>query len=271
MPGHERGTMDRMPHRFGSALPVVLVAGACVVSGCGGVDGKAVEARWSAPPAEHPLLGPPDPAAPTRRGVFLKDPKGHVERIAAGGHLVAWSVRTPADKLAGDDDDVRGEVPPKRMPTSTKVVIVDERAGAPITVDLGRRWVSQLRMVRGPGGPAEPQLAVESCGKRVSSSCTVELLTLSPSAPLQVTARRGGADAAAAIAGSLDSGRRLQVRPRKGRSCAARISVREHDGIERRLPRLPTNGGAYRLDDLDTSRSTGVASRRSTELEASSA
>jgi hypothetical protein len=56
-------------------------------------------------------------------------------------------------------------------------------------------------MLRGPGEPAEPQLAVESCASRSRTTCAAELLTLAPVAPLQVTARTGGPDASAAANG----------------------------------------------------------------------
>ena len=101
------------------------------------------------------MLGAPDVAGPTQRGVFLKDPKRQVQRIAAGGHLVAWSVRAPAARRH-DDDSGRPHV----LPRSSKVVIADVRGGAVLTVGLGRRWVSALRMIRGVARPSEPQLAV---------------------------------------------------------------------------------------------------------------
>ena len=127
-----------------------------------------------------------------------------------------------------------------------KIVIADERGGTPITVDVGPRWVSRMRMLRGPGGPAEPQLAVESCASRSRSTCTAELLTLTPAAPVQVTARTGGPDASAAANGSLDSGRRLEVKSRKRRSCTPRLSVREQaGGPARTLPRLPVHDNLY--------------------------
>jgi hypothetical protein len=236
-----------MPDRLVTVLRVVLASGACcVVAGCGDGAGPAPAAQPSPPPAEHPLLGAPDPAGPTARGVFLNDPDGQVETIAAGGHLVAWTVRTPADEPPADDDGIPYGRAPKRLPTSTKIVIADERGGTPITVDVGPRWVSRMRMLRGPGGPAEPQLAVESCASRSRSTCTAELLTLTPAAPVQVTTRTGGPDASAAANGSLDSGRRLEVKSRKRRSCTPRLSVREQaGGPARTLPRLPAHDNLY--------------------------
>lgn len=211
----------------------------CVLAGCSeGAGGPG------APPAERPLLGPPDPAGPTTRGIFLEDPGGQVETIAAGGRLVAWTVRTPADALPGDGDDPPFGQPPKRLPVSTKVVIADERGGTPITIGLGRRWVSRMRMVRGAGGPAEPQLAVESCRSRARSSCKAQLLTLTAAAPLKVKARSGGRDAAAAVDGFLDSGRRIEVASRRRGSCAARLRVRGKDG-GRVLPPLPQRERTY--------------------------
>ena len=100
------------------------------------------------------------------------------------------------------------------------------------------------------GGPAEPQLAVESCASRRQSSCTAELLTLAAAAPLRITARSGGPDASAAVDGFLDSGRRLDIASRTPRgkrpSCAARLSVREPaGGPARSLPRLPARERTY--------------------------
>jgi hypothetical protein len=247
-----------MPHALVSALGVMLVSGACaVLAGCGEHGGTAPVKRAVAPPAERPLLGRPDLAGPTTRGIFLKDPKGQVEEIAAGGHLVAWTVQSPADELRDGFDDASSEQPPKRLPSSTKIVIADERGGTPITVSLDHRWVSKLRMIRGPGGPAEPQLAVESCTARAHSTCHAELLTLTPAAPLKITARTGGPGAAAAVDGFLDSGRRLDVTPRGKRpSCAAPLSVRETKGDPARaLPPLPTRDGTY-------TRCTGLSNRQ---------
>jgi hypothetical protein len=213
---------------------VVLVAlGGLALASCAG---KASVRQAPNAPTEHPLLSAPDPAKPTERGVFLDDPKGQVERIAAGGHLIAWSVRTPADPLRESAAEL-GELPPVRMPTSSKLVIVDERGGAPLTVELGRRWVSQLRMIRGGGGPAEPQLAIKTCPTRKESGCRAELLTLTPDVPLKVSARNG-ADAAAAVNGYLDSGRRLELAANQRTSCRPRLSVRDRSGSARTLPRL---------------------------------
>jgi hypothetical protein len=47
------------------------------------------------------------PVGLAERGVFIKDPEGQVERIAASGHLVAWSVRTPADTIRESTDEFR--------------------------------------------------------------------------------------------------------------------------------------------------------------------
>ena len=218
---------------------LVLVA-CCALVGCAETRTPA-----GAPPAERPLLGPPDPAGPTERGVFLEDPKGQVERIAAGGHFVAWSVRTPADRRRTDSDGRVGELPPITLPASSKIVIADERGGTTLSVDLGRRWVSDLRMIRGAGGSAEPQLAVRSCRSRSAKSCEDELLTLAE--PLKVTGRSGGANATAAVEGRLDSGRRLDVAAPSGRSsCPPRLSVREQDGSRRVLPPLPKRDRVYK-------------------------
>ena len=207
-----------------------------VLAGCGAAGAPAqLEA---VPATERPLLGAPDPAGPTQRGVFLKDPKGQVERLAASGTLVAWSVRTPAGTHAGGE----GPDAPKTMPKTSKVVIADERGGPPLSVALGRRWVSDLRLVRGPGGPAEPQLAVRSCASRTMKRCTDEVIGLTAGTPLQVTGRATGPDATAALEGRLDSGRRLTL---TGKSCAVTLSVREASGATRALPRLPKRDRTY--------------------------
>ncbi len=209
---------------------------AVVLAGCA----EAGSARAPTPPpaTERPLLDAPDPAGPTQRGVFLKDPKGQVQRIAAGGHLVAWSVRTPAARRH-DDDYGRPQV----LPRTSKVVIADERGGPVLTVGLGRRWVSQLRMIRGVDGPSEPQLAVTACRTRRTSSCRNELLTLTAEPPLRILRRRGGTEATAAIKGQLDSGRWLRSR---NHTCAAELTVREVvGGAIRTLPALPATDEEY--------------------------
>jgi len=222
---------------------VVLVAlGGLALAGCGGK--ASVQQAPNVPPTERPLLSAPDPAKPTERGVFLADPKGQVERIAAGGHLIAWSVRTPADTIRESGGEF-GQLPPVRMPTSSKLVIVDERGGTPLIVELGRRWVSHLRMIRGSGGPAEPQLAIETCPTRKESGCQAELLTVTPDAPLTVTARNGGAEAAAAVRGYLDSGRRLKLAANQRTSCSPRLSVRDRSGTALTLPRLRERSRTY--------------------------
>jgi hypothetical protein len=131
------------------------------------------------------------------------------------------------------------------MPTSSKLVIVDERGGAPLTVDLAARWVSRLRMIRGAAGPAAPQLAIETCPTPKPSSCEAELLTLIPEAPLRITARHGGSNAAAAIEGHLDSGRRLDVAGQRT-SCRTALRVRDSRGAARLLPGLPPRHPTYR-------------------------
>jgi hypothetical protein len=226
--------------RRGAMSLMVLVAVAAGASACGGAGGEGVGPRTTsapAPSAERPLLGAPDPSGPTTRGVYLQDLHGQVESLAAGGHLVAWTVRTPAD---GTDYGVTSSHP-IRWPASTELVVADERGGTPMTIDLGRRWVSGMRMLRGARGPAEPQLAVRSCGSHRRASCRVELLTLTPAAPLKVVARRvGGAEAAAAYAGTLDGGRRLAIAT-GGTSCRQRLRVGA-----RMLPPLPAHeDGGY--------------------------
>jgi hypothetical protein len=237
------GKSDRMPIR----CAFVLIATAAL-SGC--AETGSAHTPTSPPATEQPLLGPPDPAGPTQRGVFLKDPKGQVQRIAAGGHLVAWSVRAPAAKRH-DDDYGRPQV----LPKSSKVVIADERGGAVLTVDLGRRWVSALRMLRGVGGPAEPQLAVRACRTRKLSSCQDELLTLPAEPPLKILRRSGATEATAAIKGHLDSGRWLRS---SNRSCTAQLTVRDAGGTVRTLPALPARDKEYtRCNSLDGRRIYG--------------
>jgi hypothetical protein len=132
------------------------------------------------------------------------------------------------------------------MPTASQVVIADERGGPRLTVDLGRRWVSALQMLHGPGGRAEPQLAIKSCAEPAESSCQDELLTLTPQAPLTVTKRISGEEATAAVAGRLDRGRRVQRPPNARGKCAVALTVREPDGSTRTLPRLPARAREYR-------------------------
>jgi hypothetical protein len=208
--------------------PLLLIV---ALAGCG-----EAAARQSAPPTEHPLLSGPDPTGPTARGVYLKDPQGQVERLAASGTLVAWSVRTPADPAR---NVAEGPGRPRKLPASSKVVIADERGGAPLSVDLGRRWVSELRLIRGAGGP---QLAVRSCSDTTERRCRHELIGLSTTTPPQVTGRTRGADAIAAVEGRLDGGRSISA---TGRACRARLSVREPDGRTRALPRLPRHDREY--------------------------
>lgn len=230
---------------------------ALVLAGCGGDDdgvaAPAAAAKASGVPAtERVLLGAPEPGR-TERGVFLADLQGQVDELAAGGRLVAWTVRTPADRL---DEEARRR--PVRLPATTRIVVVDERGGAPLRIDVERPWVRALRMIRGPRGAAEPQLAVRSCTTRRRESCRDELLTLTPQAPLKVVARTSGADAEAAVEGGLDSGRRLDVaglRPGKRPPCTATITVREPGaGAPRRLPPLPKTDRNYPRCDGVTDR-----------------
>ena len=196
------------------------------------------------------MLGAPDPAGPTQRGVFLEDPDAQVQRIAAGGHLIAWSVRTPAARRH-DDDEGRPQV----LPRASKVVITDERGGAVLTVDLGRRWVWALRMLRGVNGPAEPQLAVRACRTRRRSSCQDQLLTLTAEPPLKIVRRSRAADATAAIKGDLDSGRQLKSNTR---SCTATLTVQEVGGTVRTLPAIPASDRRYtRCEGLESRRMYG--------------
>src|SRR5262249_19767459 len=105
----------------------------------------------------------------------------------------------------------------------------------------GPRWGEDLRMIHGRDG--RPQLAVRSCGSRRAASCRDELWTLTAAAPVKLTARSGGAEAAAAYAGTLDRGRQLLVASRS--PCPGRIAVRDADGVRRTLPSLPDDYWAY--------------------------
>lgn len=203
------------------------------------------------PPTERVLLGAPDPAGPTARGVFLADPEGQIEHLTAGDHLVAWSVRTPADPLDKTIRDPNGEQErPYRFPTSSRIVVVDERGGAPLTVDLGRRIVIGLDFKHGIGGTAEPRVVVDSCSSRKTRSCTTEVLQFTPQAPLSVARRITGK--AARAAARSDVGRTVVAeRIRKGRggkpvSCVPRLRVRdEAAGTTTRLPAIPDRSGLY--------------------------
>src|SRR4051812_31617812 len=138
--------------RLGLAVAVMVTGG--VLAGAAD-DGGPSPAGRRPPASEHVV---PDP---TQRGVFVDDPKGQIERIAAIGHLVAWSVRTPADRLweEPDPDSYYYPVRPLVLPARSRVVVADERGGQRLRLDLGKQWVNRLRMLRGPGGDAEPQLA----------------------------------------------------------------------------------------------------------------
>ena len=232
---------------MGTTRRVLVLVAAAALAGC--AEAESAQAPTAPPATEHPLLGAPDPAGPTQRGVFLEDPKRQVQRIAAGGRLVAWSVRTPAARRH-DDDFGRPQV----LPRSSKVVIADERGGAVLTVELGRRWVSALRMIRGVGGPSEPQLALTACRTLTTSSCRDELLTLTPEPPLKIVRRSGGTAATAAVKGHLDSGRWLRS---SGRSCAAQLTVHEVGGTTRTLP------GASAARSRNTPAATASAPARS--------
>ena len=240
---------------FRVVVLTVLATGACVAgvgcgSGGGDAGGGATGATAAAvrvpqrPPTEHVLLGPPDPQAGTQRGVFLRDPRGQVERIAAGGRLVAWSVRTPADLLPAEDANGSTDTP-RRLPERSIVVVADERGGAPVTVDLGRRWVRQLRMLRGPRGDAEPQLAVEACADRAARRCAAQLVTLAAATPpLRIAGRATGRTADAAVAGRVDAGRQVIAAAGRGHAggpggCAPRLTLARLDGTHRRaLPAI---------------------------------
>lgn len=193
------------------------------------------------PATEQVLLGAPDPAGPTSRGVFLADPQGQIEHLVGIGHLVAWTVRTPADTSSP-----AAPTDPRTLPATSRVVIVDERGGAPLTVDYAGRWIHSLHPFRGPAGAADPRLAVRSCRGRKASGCKVEVLTLTPNAPVTLKSRSSDRLAAAANQGRIDSGQRLVLstpaRRGKRRACLPRLSIRTLDAAgTRNLPKLPGN------------------------------
>ncbi len=236
------GTMAAMRPPLLLIAPLVAVAAVAIGGGL-----QAVAQDMPLPTTQQVLLGAPDPAGPTARGVFLRDPDGQVERLAAVGHLVAWSVRTPADPLALSSDRR-----PVTFPTGSQVVIADERGGATLAVDFPGRWVHGLQAFRGPGGASEPRFAVESCTSKLDASCSVEVLALSPDAPLVLHSRTHDLLSNAAYAGRIDSGRRLVIGKRKGKgkgkhkACLPRLSVRTlGTSDERVLPPLPTRDESY--------------------------
>jgi hypothetical protein len=237
-----------------SRAALLVPAALAVGVGCGhsaphDTHASVAAAGHQLPSTEHVLLGAPDPRAPTQRGTFIDDPQGQIERIAAVGHMVAWSVRTPADGLP-KDDDVIDVSKPESLPERSTVVVVDERGGAPLRLDLGKRWVSRLRMLRGPHGDVEPQLAIEACVDRRARHCTSRLVTLA-AGPLRVVARSTGPRAAAAAAGRIDRGRRVLVGRERGHAggaggCAPRLSLARPDGSHRHvLPAVRFASGLY--------------------------
>lgn len=212
----------------------------------------------STPATEQVLLPAPDPQAPTSRGTFISDPHGQIETIAATGHLVAWSVRTPADRLRTSNADI-DRASPLELPQHSQVVVVDERGGAPLVVDVGATWVSRLRMLRGAGGDAEPQVVIDACRDRSERRCTAQLLTLTPSAPVRVIARADASNLiTAALAGRVDQGRRLILGKHRGHGyaagkCLPRISITKVDGTDRRTlpPVIYASDKANRCYGLD--------------------
>jgi hypothetical protein len=241
--------MVRVVARCASA---VLVAGLCAAAAAcgGGDDGVAAPARPPRPTPERVLLGPPDPHAGTQRGVFVSDPRGQVERIAAGGRLVAWSVRTPAARLRDTDTGVESDSP-LQLPDRSVVVVADERGGTPLKLDLGQRWVRRLRMLRGPQGNAAPQLAVEACADLEGRHCAAQLVALA-TRPLRIVNRSsGGRQAAAAVAGRVDEGRQVVAGSQRGHDggpggCAPRLSIERLDGTGRRaLPAIRFRDALY--------------------------
>ncbi len=233
--------MSRPAPQFASRVAAVALAAFTL-----GWAALASAQTTPAPATEQVLLGAPDPSGPTTRGVFLADPAGQIEHLVAVGHLLAWTVRTP-----GDTRDPARPSRPKTLPATTRVVIVDERGGAPLTVDYPGRWISGLQAFRGPTGPADPRIAVRNCSSRKASSCKVEVLALTPNAPLTLASRRSDRLAAPALRGRVDSGRELVVgqRARQGkrRACLPRLSIREISGGDLRQLRMLPRDPDYRF------------------------
>lgn len=190
---------------------LVLVLAALGATGCGGEERR------------EPLRERAWPAA----GVVVRDPSGSIDLIAAGGHQVAWTVRTPPDRLE-PPEDAEGP-PPYRWPRSTRLVVADERTGRTRDLDLGIGWVSRLRVFRGPRD--EPLAAFRRCPQR-RDRCTNAVVALG--ARLRIDADADPRAAQAAADGRRDRGRTLAA---SGRACDATLTV---DG--RRLPRLPAVG-----------------------------
>src|SRR3954453_4878693 len=115
---------------------VRALAALCVIALAGGGGGAAVKPAARRKPAN---------------GVFLRDPAGKVETLAAGDHLVAWTERTPPDRT-------NERAVPLVWPTATVVVVADERGGPRLRVNLGARWVEGMRMLHSADGGL--QLAV---------------------------------------------------------------------------------------------------------------
>jgi hypothetical protein len=234
-----------MPRR--STLLASLVA-ATAVAVAGGTAAAAADEPQAAPttpvattPPTQPLLGAPDPAGPLANGSFVDDGDGQIEDLVATGHLVAWTVRTPADVA-----DPGKTAKPVLFPTSTELVVADERGGTPLIVEFPGRSISGLRAFRGPGGPTDPRLAVRSCTGKATSTCTVEVLALTPDAPVALRSRTSDPSSAAALLGHVDSGQRLVLgkkgRRGKGDACVPTLSVRPlAGGHTRRLPKTPTD------------------------------
>src|SRR5947208_1618460 len=88
------------------------------------------------------------------------------------------------------------------LATPTALVAVDGRGGRPAVLRFTGE-VDGLSMQRGAGGDAEPQLTLTAC--RAVKDCRAIVITLTPAAPVRVTARLTGRAAAAAT--GTDSGR----------------------------------------------------------------
>lgn len=230
----------------------VVAAAAAAVSVTAGLTARADEPpALPGPAAEQVLLPAPDPAAPTARGVFVRDPEGQILDLAAAGHLVGWTVRTPAAPLIADDGDRRFT-----MPTGSAVIVADERGGPALRIDYPGMGISDIKMLAaGPGGPAAPQLAVVSCSSAKASSCRAELLTLTPAAPVSVVERTTGT--LADVAEWTSGGKRLIIKrrtnPARAASCKAPVRLADMaTGKTRRLPDVP-------LRDEDHPRCRGVS------------
>jgi hypothetical protein len=177
-----------------------------VLAGCGDDE-----------PARSPLALPDHPG----RDEMLSDPRGQIDLLTAGGHLVAWTIRTPADVVPEQEP----EQLPIRLPSATTIVIADEHTGGTVKVAATRPWVQTMRMFTDRDGAQ--LLALRTCVARRRSSCAVEVLSLDERGRVRARTRGDDAD----VDSRRDRGRTLTL---SGRRCDATLRL---DGRE--LPRVP--------------------------------